>query len=246
MNGVPIEPADHYLASSVASSAAELLVSFRNRSPDLALDEADRRSHDHIIKELAAQRPGDAVLSEEAATDEHRLSASRVWVIDPLDGTREYRERRNDWAVHVALVTDGTPVAGALALPGFGCTIATFPPPTTRGRSGVPLRMVVSRTRPPKVATMVAESLGATIVPMGSAGAKAAAVIFGDADIYLHAGGQYEWDSAAPVAVAIAAGLHASRIDGTRLVYNQPDPWLPDLLICRQELAATVFVHTQS
>ncbi len=187
---------------------------------------------------LAAARPGDAVLSEEGVADPARLAAERVWIVDPLDGTREYGEvPREDWAVHVALVVDGVPVAGAVALPARGLTLATEPAPPPPPAWGGPPRVVVSRSRPPAEATLIADALGGELVALGSAGAKAMAVVLGDADVYPHNGGQYEWDSAAPVAVAAAAGLHVSRLDGSPLVYNRPDPYLPDLLVCRPDLA---------
>jgi 3'(2'), 5'-bisphosphate nucleotidase len=188
---------------------------------------------------LRRARPDDAILSEEELNDVARCAVDRVWIIDPLDGTREYSEGRDDWAVHVALALKGAPVAGAVALPGLGITLGTADPPSLSASSGK-LRMVVSRTRPPREAEMVSAALDAELVPMGSAGAKAMAVVRGEADIYLHAGGQYEWDSAAPVAVALAAGLHAARLDGSALVYNQPNPYLPDLLICRRELVGPI------
>ena len=203
--------------------------------------EGDRQAHELLATELAAARPSDAVLSEEGTDDGARLDAERVWVVDPLDGTREYSEPdRTDWAVHVALVAGECPVAGAVALPALGLTLSTAdPPPLPAARTGPP-RLVVSRSRPPRQAEVVADALGADVVPLGSAGAKAMAVVRGDADIYVHAGGQYEWDSCAPVAVALAAGCAATRLDGTDLRYNQPDPYLPDLVICRPELAAAV------
>jgi len=177
------------------------------------------------------------VLSEEAADDPIRLRSSRVWIVDPLDGTREFSELgRADWAVHVALWSDGELVAGAVALPAQGVTLATPEIPALPPPPAVP-RIVVSRTRPPAVALRVRDELGGTLVEMGSAGAKVAAVVQGHAEVYVHAGGQYEWDSAAPVAVARAAGLHTSRIDGSELRYNQADLLLPDLLVCRPEFA---------
>ncbi len=203
--------------------------------------EGDRRAHEMLAGELAAARPADAVLSEEGADDAARLEAERVWVIDPLDGTREFSETgRTDWAVHVALVVDERPVAGAVALPGLGLTLSTADPPRLPpGRDGPP-RLVVSRSRPPEQAETVAAALGADVVPLGSAGAKSMAVVRGSADVYVHSGGQYEWDSCAPAAVAKAAGCVASRLDGSRLRYNQPDVYLPDLVICRPELAGPV------
>lgn len=214
--------------------------------------EGDQSSHEYLIAELARRRPSDSVLSEEGADDRTRLLASRVWIVDPLDGTREFGEPgRADWAVHVALWENGALTAGAVALPAQGVVLATgglstgglsTGSPPARDTSGVPgdhapLRIVVSRTRPPELAQRLADRTGAELVPLGSAGAKAAAVVQGAADAYVHSGGQYEWDSAAPVAVAWAAGLHASRIDGSALAYNQDPPSVPDILICRAELA---------
>jgi 3'(2'), 5'-bisphosphate nucleotidase len=190
---------------------------------------------------LAARFPGDAVLSEEGKDDLARVGHPRTWIVDPLDGTREFSEPpRDDWAVHVALVAGGVLVAGAVALPARGLTLSTAaPPPLPPVHHGRP-RLLVSRTRPTEHAERLAKELNAELVPMGSAGAKAMAVVLGDGDIYAHSGGQYEWDSAAPVAVAAAAGLHTSRLDGAPLIYNQANPWLPDLLICRPEQAEAV------
>ena len=200
-------------------------------------DEGDLQAHHLLVDLLAAAAPGDAVLSEEGRDDLRRLEHSRVWIVDPLDGTREYGEGRADWAVHVALAIDGVAVAGAVALPALGLTLTADPvPPPASPHTGGP-RLVVSRTRPPAIAAEVAAALDGTLLPLGSAGAKAMAVVLGDADAYVHAGGQYEWDNAAPAAVAEAAGLHVSRIDGSPMRYNQADPWVPDVLICRPELA---------
>ncbi len=235
---------DHQLAAGLATRAGELLLAVRDELADASASErkaaGDKRSHDFLMAELARSRPGDAVLSEEGADDPARLSSARVWIVDPLDGTREFSELgRPDWAVHVALWESGELVAGAVALPAQGVTLATpdvAPPPAHPG----PPRIVVSRTRPPAIALQVCERLGGTLVEMGSAGAKVAAVIRGSVEVYVHAGGQYEWDSAAPVAVARAAGLHTSRVDGSALQYNRPDPLLPDLVVCRPEYADAV------
>jgi 3'(2'), 5'-bisphosphate nucleotidase len=190
---------------------------------------------------LAEHRPHDAVLSEEGKDDPVRLTASRVWIVDPLDGTREFSEPpRTDWAVHVALAVDGVAAAGAVALPGLGRTLGTLVPEPLPPEPPPHPRLVVSRTRPPALTAHLAEVLDAELVEMGSAGAKAMAVLRGEADVYAHAGGQYEWDNCAPVAVAEAAGLHVSRIDGSPLRYNQADVYLPDLLICHPSLAARV------
>lgn len=237
---------DAELAADLAAEAGRLLMELRGRAAELGLDgaelkkEGDQRSHDLLMRRLAEARPDDAVLSEEGADDEVRLTSSRTWIVDPLDGTREYSEGRSDWAVHVALATPDGLACGAVALPALDSVLSSAaPPPLPPGVEGPP-RLVVSRTRPPVEAGRVAERLGCALVEMGSAGAKAMAVLRGEADVYLHAGGQYEWDSAAPVAVALAAGLHATRLDGSPLRYNQAPPYLPDLVICRPELAGAV------
>ena len=202
--------------------------------------EGNRRSQAYIAGRLARERPEDAVLSEEAPDRPARLHAERVWIVDPLDGTREFSDpSRSDWAVQVALWARGSLVAGSVSLAAQGLTLSADRILLASRQSG-PLRVVVSRTRPPEVAKAVALGLGADLVPMGSAGAKVAAVIQGADDIYLQAGGQHERDSAAPVAVALAAGLHASRLDGSPLMYNQPDPFLPDLVVCRPNLTDQV------
>jgi 3'(2'), 5'-bisphosphate nucleotidase len=233
---------DAALARRVAQIAGELLVALQVSGlfEGKALGRAgDRTANAFIMEALATARPDDAILSEEEAADGARLAKSRVWIVDPLDGTREFGERRTDWAVHIALAIDGIATVGAVALPGFPLLLATDPPPPVLVASG-PLKMLVSRTRPAPQAVAVAAKLGAELVPMGSAGAKAMAVVRGEAHIYLHAGGQYEWDSCAPVAVARAAGLWVSRIDGSVPRYNQENPYMPDLLICRPELAERV------
>ena len=239
---------DHQLAARLATEAGELLLAVRDELADATESErkaaGDKRSHDYLMEALERLRPADAVLSEEGADDPVRLRSERVWIVDPLDGTREFSELgRQDWAVHVALWESGELVAGAVALPAQGVTLATpdvAPPPKHDG----PPRIVVSRTRPPAIALQVRERLDGTLVEMGSAGAKVAAVVQGLADVYVHAGGQYEWDSAAPVAVARAAGLHTSRLDGSPLQYNRPDPLLPDLIVCRPEYADAVLSVT--
>jgi 3'(2'), 5'-bisphosphate nucleotidase len=230
-------------ASSIATEAGQLLLELRHRRlPRGELEaEADACSQRFIAQALASRHGADAVLSEEAADDRARLGCSRVWIVDPLDGTREYGEvPRTDWAVHVALVVDGELAAGAVALPAQGLTLSTAEPPPALAGTGSRLRVLVSRTRPANEAAALADALEAELVPMGSAGAKVAAVVLGDAEVYAHTGGQWEWDSAAPVAVARAAGLHTSRFDGSPLRYNQSSPWLPDLLVCRADLADTV------
>lgn len=232
---------DHQLAAALAAEAGRLLLRVRTEFADASAAErkaqGDIRSHVFLMDRLADARPRDAVLSEEGADDAARTDADRVWIIDPLDGTREFAEPgRADWAVHVALWQGGGLSAGAVALPAQGITLATPVVPRPSGGPERP-RILVSRSRPPAQAEQLRERLDGTLIEMGSAGAKVAAVIGGRAEIYVHAGGQYEWDSAAPVAVARAAGLHASRIDGSPLRYNQVDPLMPDLLVCHPEWA---------
>jgi len=233
---------DHAAAADLAFRAGQVLRELQQGDLEgkaLGTD-GDRRSHELLLALLADRFPLDRVRSEEDdQTKELADPAGRVWIVDPLDGTREYSERRTDWAVHVALAVDGAPVVGAVALPGLELVLGTGDPPSLPVRPDVP-RLVVSRTRPPEFVPFVAERLGAETVPMGSAGAKISAVIRGEAEVYVHAGGQYEWDSCAPVAVALAAGLHASRIDGSPLLYSRPDPWLPDLIVCHPDLADEV------
>lgn len=235
---------DAELAARLAEGAGRVAMAVRDS--DLWRGEAlgaagDRMTNAFVMGGLAVSRPDDAVLCEECPDTAARLAARRVWIVDPLDGTREYAEHRGDWAVHVALTIDGAPAAAAVALPEWGLVLRSdrvaTPDP---GRAT--LRMLVSRTRPPAIAAQVARTLGAELVPMGSAGAKAAAVVIGEADIYLHSGGQHEWDNCAPVGVALAAGLHAARLDGSAIVYNRADTAVPDLLICRAELAEAVRV----
>ncbi len=233
---------DDRLARDLASEAGRLLLALRagGGEPDALRKAGDRQSHEFLAAQLRQQRPGDAVLSEEGRDDLARLAADRVWIVDPLDGTREFGEPgRTDWAVHVALWEHGELTAGAVALPAQGTVLSTAePPPAPPALApGQPVRVLVSRTRPPALLDRLAQEIELTLIPMGSAGAKAAEVIRGTADAYVHSGGQYEWDSAAPVAVAQAAGLHASRLDGSRLAYNQADPSLPDILICLAGLA---------
>ncbi len=233
---------DEQLAARLAAAAGRILLDLR-AAGDLAgkaLGQAgDEAANAMLCRELRAARPDDALLSEEEKDNSARLASYRVWIVDPLDGTREYGEGRSDWAVHVALAIDGVASVGAVALPGLGLTL-TSGAPTALAPANEPLRMLVSRTRPAAEAVQVAERMGADLLAMGSAGAKAMAVVRGEADIYLHTGGQYEWDNCAPVAVAQAAGLHVSRVDGSPLRYNNADTYLPDLLICRRELADEV------
>ena len=233
---------DTELAARLAHDAGAILMALRDAGSHegKALGaEGDARANAYLMWALRDARPDDAILSEEEADDAARLSNARVWIIDPLDGTREYCEGRDDWAVHVALSVDGIAIVGAVALPARGLMLDSGSASAVPAQDGKP-RMVVSRSRPPEQAVHVAKALGAELLPMGSAGAKAMAVVLGEADIYLHAGGQYAWDNAAPVAVAQAAGLHCSRIDGSPLVYNLADTYVPDLLICRSEWVARV------
>lgn len=228
---------DAELAAKLAADAGALLLEMRKNS-DLSGkqlgDAGDKTANEMLVAALRELRPDDGLLSEESKDTVERLSKDRVWIIDPVDGTREYSEGREDWAVHVGLAIDGKPSVGAVSLPGLGLTLRSDLPITLPVRASKS-RLVVSRTRPAKEAVAVAKILDAELIPMGSAGAKAMAIIRGEADIYLHSGGQYEWDNCAPVAVAKAHGLHCSRIDGSPLIYNQQDTYLPDLLICHKQ-----------
>ncbi|MEO5709827.1 MAG: 3'(2'),5'-bisphosphate nucleotidase CysQ [Nocardioidaceae bacterium] len=253
-SSLPVPPAaaatdDHAFAAWAATVAGDLLTEVRRQGLEgnELKDAGDLAAHDLLMAICAEHRPGDSVMSEESTAsiaDQDRLSASRVWIIDPLDGTREFSEPpREDWAVHVALWQDGELTAGAVAQPGIGQTFDTGHPPLVPPRTAERPRIVVSRSRPPAFVERMAAEIGADLVPMGSAGAKVISVVRDVSDAYVHAGGMYEWDSAAPVAVARAAGLHTSRIDGSPLVYNQAEVWLPDLVVCRPELADTILSY---
>ncbi|GLW07290.1 3'(2'),5'-bisphosphate nucleotidase CysQ [Microtetraspora sp. NBRC 13810] len=237
---------DHTVAADLATQAGERLLELRERAgfadARALRDGGDKAAHRFLTESLSRLRPSDSVLSEEATSQERldprRLTADRVWIIDPLDGTREFAEEgRADWAVHVALWERGELTAGAVALPAQGRTLSTGEPPKLPASPEGRIRIAVSRTRPPEFVRELAERIGGELVPIGSAGAKISAVLTGEVEAYVHAGGQYEWDSAAPVAVAQAAGAHAGRIDGSPLAYNQADPSLPDILVCLPELA---------
>ena len=243
---------DHELAEQLASETGKLLISLRQQlfdegaSPWYVMDAGDAIAHKYLVDSLNESRPADAVLSEEATDSQLRLSADRVWIIDPLDGSNEYGEiGRADWAVHVALwertdISSGDLTAGAVALPAYGITLSTASPPAMPPRLDGNPRLVVSRNRTSREVIAVAQALGCDVARLGSAGAKAMAVVLGESDIYVHAGGQHQWDSAAPIAVARATGLHTSRIDGSPLIYNERDTWLPDLVVCQPHLAQKV------
>ncbi len=237
-------PEDHQLCIDIARGTGAVLLEQRQRCIDEGIEGKDMKNagdaaaQAYIAAQLAEHRPDDAVLSEEATDDKARLTAERIWIIDPLDGTREFSEPpRSDWAVHIALVSNGVPIAGAVALPGDDLVLNTLEAPVLPPAVDGPPRVIVSRTRRPPAAVTLAKKLDAEYLEMGSAGAKAMAVVKGECDIYAHSGGQYEWDNCAPVAVALAAGLHCSRLDGSPMVYNNDDVYLPDLLICRPEWA---------
>lgn len=230
---------DAELAAHLAEAAGRILLEVRDSGmfEGKSLGKAgDQTANQFLVHALMAQRGEDGLLSEESKDTDARLSKSRVWIVDPVDGTREYGEEREDWAVHVGMAMDGVAEVGAVALPGRNMVLRSDQINALPAAAASP-RFVVSRTRPAKEAEAVCKAMGGELIGMGSAGAKAMAVVLGEAEVYLHSGGQYEWDSVAPVAVARAHGLHCSRIDGSALVYNQQDTYLPDLLICRAELA---------
>jgi 3'(2'), 5'-bisphosphate nucleotidase len=238
---------DAELAIRLAVEAGQVLVGLREQlfaegvSTWDIKDAGDAAAQRYLAHQLSTHRPDDAVLSEEGKEDPRRFDSERVWIIDPLDGTREFGEEgRFDWAVHVALWTVDRFGAAAVSLPAINAVFATDPaspiPTIDRERP----RLVTSRSRAPYSAVLVAEGLGCDAVRLGSAGAKAMSVLMGEADIYVHDGGMYQWDSAAPAAVALAAGLHVSRLDGSPIVYNERDPWLPDFIVCRPELGEAV------
>lgn len=245
---------DHALAASIAEGAGQLLLTVRDDALSNGETDArriaalgDARAQEYIAGRLASSRPNDAVLSEEAKDDFSRLDATRVWIIDPLDGTKEYSQGRHDWAVHVAL-WEGGELLGAVALPGLGEVLRSDAPPALPGRPAkdAPLRFAVSRSHPSDVVRSVIEANGGTQVAMGSAGYKVCAVLRGEADAYVHAGGQFEWDSAAPIAIARAAGLFTSRLDGSPLMYNQRDVYLPDLIVCSTHDAEQIHAAADS
>ncbi|MDZ7588893.1 MAG: 3'(2'),5'-bisphosphate nucleotidase CysQ [Parasphingorhabdus sp.] len=236
---------DAELAAQLAYHAGKILLDIRNSGllDGKALGKAgDESANQFLVHTLRHLRPQDGLLSEECKDTDERLAKSRVWIIDPVDGTREYGEARTDWAVHVALAIDGIATVGAVALPDLHLVLRSDQVHLLPAAVETP-RLVVSRTRPAAEAVAIAQRIGGELVEMGSAGAKAMAILRGEADIYLHTGGQYEWDNCAPVAVAVAHGLHCSRIDGSPLIYNQTNPYLPDLLICRPELASRVLLE---
>ncbi|MCY3910701.1 MAG: 3'(2'),5'-bisphosphate nucleotidase CysQ [bacterium] len=240
---------DHQLAAHLAFEAGERLVELRAElsgqrlAPFAVGARGDAAAHDLIVGALQEHRPDDMVLSEESMDNRRRLEHDRVWIVDPLDGTREFSiPGRTDWAVHVALVADGTPVAAAVALPAQGMTLATVPAPPTPAAAAPP-RVITSRSRPGRLSRQIADRLGASIVQLGSAGAKAAAVIRGEAEVYAHASGLHEWDLCAPAAVAAAAGLHVSRLNGTELRFNKPDTYVSDFVICHPDFASDVIAR---
>lgn len=244
---------DHAFAVWAAEQAGAVLLQVRAGAADNGLegralkDAGDAAAQEVLARVLGEHRPDDAVLSEEASDDKGRLDARRVWIIDPLDGTREFSEPpRDDWAVHVALWEDGELVAGAVAQPALGETFSTGTPREVPARTAERPRIAVSRTRPPAFVEALAAEIDAELVPMGSAGVKVMSVVRDLADAYVHAGGQYQWDNAAPVAVARAAGLHCSRVDGSPLVYNEDDTSLPDLIVCRPELAEEIIAFVRA
>ncbi len=234
---------DETLALRLAQGTGEILKGVRNvgllRDSNLGAA-GDAQAQDWIARCLEVHRPDDGMLSEEATDTPDRLGKKRVWIIDPLDGTREYASGRQDWAVHIALAEDGKITHAAVGIPDLGKSFHTAEVKAVDGPATN--RLVVSRNSPPKIGQYIADALGMELVTMGSCGAKAVSVILGDNDAYIHAGGQYEWDNAAPVGIAMAAGLYTSRLDGSAITYNNESPYMPDLLICRPNISHDILV----
>ena len=272
---------DAELARDVAQAAGQRLIALRrdfgpvdaaDRDQIRALrDAADRASHEFILSRLNAERPDDAVLSEEGHDGLERDTAHRVWIVDPLDGTSEFGQGRADFAVHVALwqrddsAGPGTArlVAGCIDLPAqrvtyssadsgaFASARADTDSDLTVHRPGAPVRVVVSRTRPPALAIdperlaaaleVANIEIGAVdVLRVGSVGAKVAELLGGRADLYLHDSGFYEWDVAAPLIVAEHYGLRACHLNGTTITFNHRPPWVKDLVVGKPELVAAV------
>jgi len=237
---------DHQLAGLAAQVTGEVLAELRREAFRdgwmiwEVRDEGDRRAHDRLVEELGSARPDDVVLSEEGVDDARRLDAERVWIVDPLDGTVDYSSPySDDYAVHVALVVNGVPTAAAVSLPALGRLYGT----ATSPRPADPLRdrpVVIASRAQAHWGQALAEELGGDAVTAGSAGVKAMAVVAGEADVYIHPTGLYEWDVCAPAAVARAAGLFVSGIDGSELEFNRARPVVPGLVVCRPELASAV------
>ena len=239
-----VQLSDSRLTNHIAEGCGEILKGIRSSGllRGLALGDAgDVLAQEWISRVLEQHRPDDGFLSEEDTDDLSRLAKSRVWIVDPLDGTKEFSTGRQDWAIHIALVIDGEPKHAAVGMPDLG---VTFKSSEARAVTGpMSKKFVVSRNRPPQVATYIAEQMGYETVGIGSAGAKAMHVLLGDYDGYIHAGGQYEWDQAAPVGVALAAGLHCSRLDGSPITFNHEDTFVPDVVICRPEIKDEILAH---
>ena len=238
---------DHLLAANLAESAGRMLVDCRSGAAGQLLGgsslahEGDQRAHLHLLTRLQEARPDDAVLSEEGADDAQRLDSSRLWVIDPLDGSRDYGFGNDEWAVHVGLVEDGKIVAGAVALSALDLLFHTGEGegPACAVDENNPNRrpvIVTARSRVNAEGMLLAHELGADVFACGSAGVKAMLVVNGTADAYVHASPLYEWDVCAPAAVAQSAGLHVSDAAGDPLVFNQARPVVNSFLVCRPEL----------
>lgn len=244
--GSPETAEDAALARELADATGRLLLELRDTSgPGWDREyRGDADAHDFLMRELARHRPDDAVLSEEGVQDPAvRRGAHRLWIVDPLDGSSGYGRGGDEWGVHVALVVDGRLAAGAVALPARGELLdsATVPPLPDRPLDPEhTLRVTVSRSRPPAELRRLAATHAVRTVPYSSVGVKTLAVLRGEVDAYLHSGGQYEWDNAAPMAVALAAGARVSRIDGRTLEFARDDPYSPDLLLARPAVHAAV------
>lgn len=234
---------DVRLTNLLAQGSGEILKGIRGvgllRDKELA-QAGDELAQNWIARVLAQHRPDDGFYPRRPRIIPRGCRKTSV-DCRPARWHKEFATGRQDWAVHIALVEDGVPLHAAVGLPDLG---VVFRSSEVRAVSGpFSRRIVVSRNRPPEIADYVGKHMDLQTVRLGSAGAKAMKVLLGDVDAYIHSGGQYEWDQAAPVGVAQAAGLHVSRLDGSQHQFNRADTYIPDLLICRKELADDMLGH---
>ena len=259
---------DHELARKLARETGTLLIGLRNHAASLSGDEddthsvlaqevlgseGDRVAHDYLMEQFLLHRPDDVVLSEEGDLEVSRLNAKRVWIIDPLDGTAQYSSGGNDFAVHIALWEAGSSApsqisVASVAVPARNELWSMDEPVQSDQLNPSAIRILVSRSRPPREINKVIEKLEdafpdrgrVEVIPMGSVGAKVAAILADTADVYFNSGGFYEWDLAAPLGIAIHNGLSVSDCRGRQIELNKVDLKVKDILICRPELTSTI------